>query len=39
VPALVNNRSLRTRNEAQIRDLIKSGTSFSSALRASEHCD
>jgi mono/diheme cytochrome c family protein len=26
-PALVNNRSLRTRNEAQIRDLIKSGTS------------
>jgi mono/diheme cytochrome c family protein len=27
VPALVNNRSLRTRNEAQIRDLIKSGTS------------
>ena len=25
-PALVNNPSLRTRNEAQIRDLIKSGT-------------
>ena len=25
-PALVNNRSLRTRNEAQIRDLIRSGT-------------
>ncbi len=25
-PALVNNRSLRTRNEEQIRDLIKSGT-------------
>src|SRR6516164_3423720 len=25
-PALVNNRSLRTRNEAQIRDLIKTGT-------------
>ncbi len=25
-PALVNNRSLRTRNETQIRDLIKSGT-------------
>jgi PQQ-dependent dehydrogenase (methanol/ethanol family) len=26
-PALVNNRSLRTRTEAQIRDLINSGTS------------
>src|SRR5436189_5808938 len=26
-PALVNNRSLRTRNKAQIRDLIMSGTS------------
>ena len=26
-PALVNNRSLRTRNEAQILDSIKSGTS------------
>jgi PQQ-dependent dehydrogenase (methanol/ethanol family) len=26
-PALLNNRSLRTRTEAQIRDLIKSGTS------------
>ncbi len=25
-PGLVNNRSLRTRNEAQIRDLIQSGT-------------
>src|SRR6476619_4452207 len=26
-PALVNNPSLRARNEAQIRDLIKNGTS------------